>query len=853
MNRYMTLIIALLLTVSTQAQKRISHEYNNVSLSDALRQLAEQQTGYTIYFLYNELEDFRITINVKNKHLPEAIQQMIGFYPIRVTTSTDEDGRKIFVECTHKTARRLTGTIIDEQGQPIAYANVAILNPADSTLLSGGVSNESGYFAIPYEQDKVLARISYVGYKTIYKICSQSELGVIRLQVDNYALKGVTVKGSIPTHKLTAEGLQTNVENTILSKLGTANDVLAHIPGLQKNGDDYSVFGKGTPIFYINGRLVRNQTELDQLKSENIKSIVLVTSPGSRYDASVRAVVKIKTKLPQGEGFSFDNRLVYGQSENADLIEQLNINYRHRGLDAFGMLYFSSSEGFNRADIEQDIQADTIWHQSNTNDYNYRHKWLGGEAGLNYVINDENSIGFRYNIYQQLNTDEYDTFTSILTANGKPCDKLNNSSTFQNRATPMHSANVYYNGVLGKTTIDFNADWKQTDKTYNSAYTETSENFGNRLLNTSSHIKNRLYAAKLVVGHQLLGGNLDIGGEYTNTHRNDDYVNPEGYLSSNFIELKDQNMAIFADYTHKIPIGTVMAGLRYEHASFDYYANGCYMKEQSRTFDNIFPSLSMTAQIGKVQGLVSYTAKIRRPNYSELNGNMSYANRFTLQVGNPFLKPSIIHNISLQAMWKIWSLSADYTDTRNDIIDWTEQQEGNTAVSILGKKNIKSLKNVSAYLVAAPKAGFWHPQFVVGLSKQWLTLQTASGSIRMNAPIFLGQMANTFQFTSTLIGDLTMKFTSKGDDKNISLMRNMFQTNISLTKTFFEQRLSIRLAGYDLFHARQKIKLYNQQMQLVQDNSLDTRYAEITIRYNFNATRSKYKGTGAGNAEKNRL
>jgi hypothetical protein len=277
------------------------------------------------------------------------------------------------------------------------------------------------------------------------------------------------------------------------------------------------------------------------------------------------------------------------------------------------------------------------------------------------------------------------------------------------------------------------------------------------------------------------------------------------------------------------------------------------MKEQSRTFDNIFPSLSMTAQIGKVQGLVSYTAKIRRPNYSELNGNMSYANRFTLQVGNPFLKPSIIHNISLQAMWKIWSLSADYTDTRNDIIDWTEQQEGNTAVSILGKKNIKSLKNVSAYLVAAPKAGFWHPQFVAGLSKQWLTLQTASGSIRMNAPIFLGQMANTFQFTSTLIGDLTMKFTSKGDDKNISLMRNMFQTNISLTKTFFEQRLSIRLAGYDLFHARQKIKLYNQQMQLVQDNSLDTRYAEITIRYKFNAARSKYKGTGAGNAEKNRL
>ena len=65
MKRYITLILTLLLTVSMQAQKRISCEYNNVPLSDALNQLAEQQTGYTIYFLYNELEDFRITTTVK--------------------------------------------------------------------------------------------------------------------------------------------------------------------------------------------------------------------------------------------------------------------------------------------------------------------------------------------------------------------------------------------------------------------------------------------------------------------------------------------------------------------------------------------------------------------------------------------------------------------------------------------------------------------------------------------------------------------------------------------------------------------------------------------------------------------
>lgn len=158
MNRYIVLLLfALLLTVSTQAQKRISLEYNNMSLSDALNGLAEQQTDYAIMFLYNELEDFRITTTISRKTLPDAIQQMIGFYPIRMIVDTsDPEGKKIFVECTHKADRHLTGTIIDEQGQPVAYANVAILNPADSTLLSGGVSNESGYFAIPYEQPTVL-------------------------------------------------------------------------------------------------------------------------------------------------------------------------------------------------------------------------------------------------------------------------------------------------------------------------------------------------------------------------------------------------------------------------------------------------------------------------------------------------------------------------------------------------------------------------------------------------------------------------------------------------------------------------------------------------------------------------
>ena len=156
-------ILLLCTIVSVASAQKVTHTFQDVTLSDALKYIQSQTADYDITFIYDELEDFRVTTNVENKSVPDAIVQVVGFYPVRVVKSGKQE---IYVECTHKTDRHLTGTIIDEQGQSVAYANIAILNPTDSTLLSGGVSNESGYFAIPYEQLTILARISYVGYKT---------------------------------------------------------------------------------------------------------------------------------------------------------------------------------------------------------------------------------------------------------------------------------------------------------------------------------------------------------------------------------------------------------------------------------------------------------------------------------------------------------------------------------------------------------------------------------------------------------------------------------------------------------------------------------------------------------------
>ena len=132
-------------------------------------------------------------------------------------------------------AQDISGRVIDEQAQPMPFANVVLVSRADSAFIAGAVTKDDGTFSISTDKQDGLLKVSSVGYVIRYVDVKQGNVGDIVMQPDTQMLREVTVKGSIPTHKLTSEGLQTNVENTILSKLGTANDVLAHIPGLQND------------------------------------------------------------------------------------------------------------------------------------------------------------------------------------------------------------------------------------------------------------------------------------------------------------------------------------------------------------------------------------------------------------------------------------------------------------------------------------------------------------------------------------------------------------------------------------------------------------------------------------------
>ena len=851
MNRYITLILALLLTVSTQAQKRISREYNNVSLSDALRQLSEQQTGYTIYFLYNELEDFRITTTVKNKHLPEAIQQMIGFYPIRVTTSTEEEGKKIFVECIQKTESRYKGTIIDETGQPVAYANVYLLHPSDSTLIGGGVSNEAGLFVIPCETNPVLARISFIGYKTVYKYCHSTELGTIRMQPDSYKLKGVEVKGSRPLVRIKDDALLTTIEGTYLSKMGTGNDVLAHIPGVIRNGNSIEVIGRGTPLIYINGRQMRNQSELDQLSSDQIKDVEVVMTPGAKYDATVKAVIRIKTIRPVGEGFSFNSRTVAGVNHYVYGLEELNLNYRTGGLDIFGMAEYENRREKYRNSTVQDTWLDSHYEQQSAIGYHTKYKPLEGKVGFNYMLGDNSSLGVTYTVSSQ-NTHECNEGETTLSVESALVERTVSEGSEDVDGT-RHLVNAYYSGNLGKWSMDANADMLLQRLNTHAVTSEQASTDGHRDVTTDNGVRNRLYAVKVVAAHPLWKGEVELGTEGSYVRRTDVFNNVEGIISAGDTKIEENSTAAFVQLTQRLNKLTLMAGLRYEYLDSRYYESGVKMGDESRTYSDLFPSLMLMYPLKNVRARLSYSRNINRPAFDQLSGNVVYINRYTYESGNPYLKPSYRDNLSLALNYKWLTGMIDYARVHDYIITSYSSYQDDPTIALLRKDNVSGFDNLSLMVSAAPTFGKYHPQLMVATQMQNLEVQYRGETKKMNSPMAIVRFNNAVNlpFDSWLNADFSWR--SAGDAENMRLASS-WQFDISLYKAFWNDRLSVKLACTDLFSSiRQDVTIYNDVRQMYLHKHLDTRNLELTVRYNFNPAKSKYRGQGAGNDVKSRF
>ncbi len=645
MNRYITLILALLLTVSTQAQKRISREYNNVSLSDALNQLAEQQTGYTIYFLYNELEDFRITTTVKNKHLPEAIQQMIGFYPIRVTTSTDEDGRKIFVECTHKTDRRLTGTIIDEQGKPVAYANVAILNPTDSTLLSGGVSNESGYFAIPYEQTKVLARITYVGYKTIYKICSQPEVGTIRLQPETIRLNGVQVTGERIVSGTENGHLVYNMPMLLqLYPADNAYDALVSIPGVSEMGGTVMFSGQAVTLI-INGKPTTLNADkvverLRQMPAAMLAKAEVMPSAPAKYHVRGMAI-NIVTKDFAGTN-QLSGQLMGGwrQHKYGTGYAGGSVIYNHGKLGIDASYRFTHGTGYGQVEHEANHPLngqrvpynDKTRNRSDGTDHDYR-------LGLDYTISDNHRLSLAY-------TGQWNSTRSTNTTTGTAQSTQNSR-----QHTYLHNVDASYDVPFGLQLGVSYTNYQEP----RTQHLEGKLNDISRNLDVDSRQKVSKWLFTADQTHALQKGwELNYGGkaQFTNNNSYQTTLDASGMPLSDATSHVDYNERILNGYVgmskqigQSLSLETSVTAEQYHATQWNEW--------------RIYPQFNAMWNINEKNMLnLSFSSEAVYPSYWSTMSSIYYASAYSEIWGNPDLKPMSKYDINL-----MWQLNRKYTFT----------------------------------------------------------------------------------------------------------------------------------------------------------------------------------------------
>ena len=852
-------LMALCCCVSISGQ-HITRSYNNVPMPEVLRDLNQQSRDYTVSFLYNELEDFRVTTAIRHQSLPDAIQQVVGFYPIRVVRRGE---RELYVECTHKTDRHLTGTIVDEQGLPVAYANVAVMNAADSTLLSGGVSNESGYFAIPIEQTAVLARISYVGYKTVWRQSSREHLGTIRLQPESYTINGVTVEGERPKVKLDGNTLVMNVEGTVMERLGTAEDVLSRVPMISKKGDGFEILGKGVPLIYVNNRKLSDLQELRNIQSDFIRSVEVVQNPGARYDATVQAVIVIRTRRAAGEGLGVEltswSRKSHGYQNN----ERLNLTYRTGRLELFANLFGAYNKRWQAGEFEQTVFADTLWSIKNRQDFTTRNPFLEGRAGFNYQLNDNSSFGgFYEHTYDYVKISGTDT--DELLANGNMYDHLVNHSVKRQKGLPRHEVNLYYVGKIGKMDINFNADYSFRHQHNRTTQQELSEEYDDRDVSIDNLTRSRMVAEKLIVSHPLWKGQIEVGEEFTYTQWTNDFKNREGYIANSNNEQHERNMAPFVELRQQLGRLQLQAGLRYEHVESEYFVSGERRNDQSRSYDGLFPSLAVSTQLpirgeGAGVGLsLSYSKRTTRPSYWQLSSDVVYENRLNMQTGNPYLQPVKYHQFNLTAMWQWLYLSTNFTRSISPILYTAESLPEDSKVNFVTYKNYDHADWLTVTLGAQKNVKLggatWTPQWNVMLMKPWFKSTFLDEDKRFNHPMLALQLGNivTLPHDWLLQADLSMH--THGYQQNVWFNCTNAILSLSVSKDFFKRRLNVKLTGNDLFNGGiNRFTLYSNRMMFRKMEDNDSRCVQLSLRYRFNVTPSKYKGTGAGNAEKNRL
>ena len=847
--RHFIIIIWCLIAMTAGAQQ-LTHDFRNTSLSEALIWIDNAQSSYKINFIFDELEDFTVTTSLRKASVKDAVKQVVGFYPMRIT-SEDKD---IYVECVQKADTKLTGHVVDEHGKPLPYVTVSLLAPKDSAFITGGVSNENGDFVIPCQPRQLIVKLTYIGYKTVTRNASVGRLGTIAMQPEVYMLQGVVVKGEVPQYKMTAGGMTVEVQHSILHDIGTADDVLSMMPMVQGRDGKFEVLAKGEPEIYINKKKVNNAGELKLLKSVDVKSVDIITAPGAQYNAEVNAVIRIKTLKTQGDGLSVMATIDTRQNNKLSNYDDLTVKYRQRGLEAFANVALDFGHHSNDQDLDQELHISKDMFNVSV-DLPVRSTWtvLQYKAGMSYDFNADHSLGLSFSSQNLLHNRFFTDMKQHYLRNGAFFGDVDLKTDIIEHDKPVWEMNAYYVGKVGKLGIDLNVTVLRRESEDHIYGQESSKELGDRTITTQSNEDRRMVAGKLVLTYPVWKGMLSGGSEVTSTESHGRNHNDEEIIPTADNEMDEKNIAGFAQYELQLGQWRLNAGLRYEHVSTDYSSFGIKQPEPSRTYNDWFPNLSVAWQQGKWGAQLSYGKRITRPPYNMLSSIVIYDSRMLYEGGNPLLRPSVRQSIDFNLTYSWLNFMTGFTRENDFFTHVGNVYDEEKEIGIFQPDNFDHQDRVYATLVVSPKFGFWQPSATLHYYQQMFDAEKYGAPKKLNKPEFSFDLKSWFVLGETAKALLQVSYTGS-NHWGFMYRGSNFAVNARLQKSFLQGRLTGTLYANDIFRtSRTKVTTYYAIGQTAQDVYSYTQCIGVTLNYNFNATRSKYKGTGAGNEEKTRL
>ena len=810
------MLCAFCLPLSAQ---RITRQYNNVSMADALKELNTLQNKYAVNFIYDDLEDFRVSTTVRSLSVPDAVSRIVGFYPIAVT----QKGNVIMVECVNKAQQKYTGRIVDKSGSPVEFANVALFTPDTHTLIAGGVSNADGLFVIPSDAPSVVLEVSFVGYKTVTKHLDSHNVGTIRIYEDQYTLKGVSVTEIRPTITYKADRYVVNIRNSILGTGNTAHSLLTQLPGVWTNGSSISINGIAGTRVMVNDRLVNLSGDqlmnyLKTIRSEEIEHIEIIANPPAEFAAEgTGGFLRIITRQRQsGSELTVGNQIDFLNYKATEP----EVYYSHSrgsfGFDVsangtFGKGYLRSDElTKNRSsltDYDNHIidRMDDAIYSLNTNLY--------------YDVNDRNKLALNLNYYHWYKDEHIDGQTTIT---GNPMPDITKTLTRHEtiQRDDEWNASLNYTRMFGEEArhkLLVMADLSASRYPVKDYLSYDNYDTADQLLSQEDYYylnKNPYTIASTEIRSQWnwqKGGSLMAGVKFSHSEKKNDFTAQtllqdvwQDMTERNYkLNYKEDLQATYLKYERSQKTWDLTAGIRaeYNKASAEGY-------DFSYHHFDLFPSVYFSYHpVDRHQINLSASRRTQRVRFNQLLPYRYYFSRYTIQEGNPLLRPNYSNHLNLTyLLMKKYSLSLNYVWSNNGI-------ESYNRTTTIGDQQLTS----STYIDGVKARYFNLNAYVpVKISSKWsMTNQFRLSNNRFHTSethVRTFSWSMYTQQTIILPWDIRFQLLYRYNSKSRSAYGksdDYHVLNTSWLKTFMGDRLTCKLSIDDWFWAQKPKDIVN--------------------------------------------